>query len=156
MRRKDREVTDKSKIRTIIDHCHCCRIGFHDDGEVYIVPMNFGYTYENDKYTFYFHGAQVGRKVELMKKSPYVGFEMDTNYQLTEGDAACEYSARFQSVIGNGNISIVTDMEEKREGLQIVMEHNTGKRDWEFPENMLKKVGVFKLEVTDLACKEYL
>ena len=151
MRRKDREVTDKTKIRTIIDHCHCCRLGFNDDGEVYIVPMNFGYTYERDKYILYFHGAQVGRKVELMEKSPYVGFEMDTNYQLTEGD-----SARFQSIIGNGNISIVTDVEEKRYGLQIVMEHNAGKGDWEFPENMLKAVGVFKLEVTGMACKEHL
>ena len=156
MRRADREIVSRDKIRTIIDNCHCCRLGFNDDGEVYIVPMNFGYTYENDKYTFYFHGAQEGRKVELMQHSPYVGFEMDTNYQLTEADVACAHSARFQSIIGNGNISILHDTEEKRHGLQIIMEHNTGKRDWDFPEKMLKAVGVFKLEVTDMACKEHL
>ena len=113
-------------------------------------------TYENDKYTFYFHGAQEGRKVELMKRSPYVGFEMDTNYQLTKADVACAHSARFQSIIGNGNISILYGEEEKRKGLQIVMEHNTGKSDWEFPNEMLQEVGVYKLEVTDMACKEHL
>ena len=156
MRRKDREVIDSTKIRTIIDNCHCCRLGFNDNGEVYIVPMSFGYTYENDKYTFYFHGAQEGRKVELMKRSPNVGFEMDTNYHLNEGDVACEYSARFQSIIGNGNISIVTSLDEKREGLRIVMEHNTEKHDWEFPAEMLNAVGVYKLEVTNMACKEHL
>ena len=63
---------------------------------------------------------------------------------------------RSPCIIGNGNISILYDEEEKRKGLQIVMGHNTGKCDWEFPEEMLQEVGVFKLEVTDIACKEHL
>ena len=48
MRRKDREVTDEARIDEIISRCNCCRIGFNDSGEVYIVPLNFGYTYEED------------------------------------------------------------------------------------------------------------
>ena len=47
MRRKDREVTDSQKIREIILSCRCCRLGFYDNGEVYIVPLDFGY-YENN------------------------------------------------------------------------------------------------------------
>ena len=43
MRRKDREITDEAKIDEIISRCNCCRIGFNDSGEVYIVPLNFGY-----------------------------------------------------------------------------------------------------------------
>ena len=155
MRRKDRKVTDMTKIKMILDRCQYMRLGFNDDGEVYIVPVNFGYTYENERIFIYFHGAQEGRKVELMKKNPYVGFEMDTSYRLVEADVACEYTAYFQSIIGNGNITILTDIEEKRKGLQIVMGHNSGKNDWEYPENMLKAVGVFKLEVTALTCKEH-
>ncbi len=155
MRRKDREVTDVRKIQTILDRCKYMRLGFNDDGEVYIVPVNYGYKYENETYTLYFHGAQVGRKAELMKQNPHVGFEMDTNYKLVEGEIACEYSAYFQSIIGNGKITVLTDLEEKREGLRIVMGHNTGKKDWEYETNMLKAVGVFKLEVTALTCKEH-
>lgn len=49
MRRKDREVTDAGKIREAIEASHCCRLGFYDEGEVYIVPMNFGYTEEEEK-----------------------------------------------------------------------------------------------------------
>ena len=40
MRRKDREVTDSQKIREIILSCRCCRLGFYDNGEVYIVPLD--------------------------------------------------------------------------------------------------------------------
>ena len=39
MRRKDREVTDSQKIREIILSCRCCRLGFYDNGQVYIVPL---------------------------------------------------------------------------------------------------------------------
>lgn len=155
MRRKDREVTDSTKIADIISRCTCCRIGFDDDGEVYIVPLNFGYQTKENTYTFYFHGANEGRKIDLMKKNPNVGFEMDTDYALHEADYACGHSARFQSIIGNGIVSIVSEKEEKKLGLSLLMEHNTGKRDWDFDEKMVNAVSVFKLEVTKMSCKEH-
>ena len=155
MRRKDREVTDFAKIENIISRCTCCRIGFHDDGEVYIVPLNFGYEVKDDTYTFYFHGAKEGRKIDLIKKNPVVGFEMDTDYALKEADTACGYSARFQSVIGTGVVSIVSDSDEKEKGISLLMEHNTGKRNWVFDEKMMNAVTIFKLEVTKMSCKEH-
>lgn len=159
MRRKDREVTDPVKIQEIMEHCDCCRIGFNDDGEVYIVPLNFGYKKVEDKYTLFFHGAGAGRKYELAQAKPNVGFEMDTNYLLhTNGesaDVACNYTARFQSIIGNGIFSIVDNDAEKLEGLQLLMFHATGKKDWDFEPMMFKMVTVFKLEVTKLSCKEH-
>ena len=70
MRRKDREVTDSMKIENIISRCTCCRIGFHDDGEVYIVPLNFGYETKGDAYIFYFHNAVLQiQKEEHMEKT---------------------------------------------------------------------------------------
>lgn len=159
MRRKDREVTDPALIQDIIQRCEVCRIGFNDNGEVYIVPLNFGYVNNDGNYTLYFHGAGAGRKFELAQAKPQVGFEMDTNYLLhTNGepaDVACNYTARFQSIIGNGSFSIVEDLAEKKEGLQLLMLHTTGKKDWEFNPMMFKMVTVFKLEVTKLSCKEH-
>ena len=155
MRRKDREVTDPVKIADIISQCTCCRIGFYDEKEVYIVPLNFGYAEKDNTYVFYFHGAKEGRKLDLIAKSPSVGFEMDTNYALNKADIACGHSARFQSIVGNGVVSIVSEPEEKRLGLSLLMEHNTGKREWSFHKKMLEAVTVFKLEVTKLSCKEH-
>ena len=155
MRRKDREVTDFAKIENIISRCTCCRIGFQDDGEVYIVPLNFGYEAKGDTYIFYFHGAKEGRKINLIKKNPIVGFEMDTDYALNEADLACGYSARFQSIIGSGVVSIVSEIEEKKLGLSLLMEHNTGKKNWNFDEKMVNAVTVFKLEVAKMSCKEH-
>ncbi len=156
MRRKDREVTDLTKICEIMKRCDCCRVGFCDEGQVYIVPLNFGYIQKEGNFVLYFHGAKVGRKASLIQKAPHVGFEMDTDHKLNEAESACDYSYRFQSIIGNGIICEIDDLEEKKQGLNCIMEHATGRQEWEYPENMLKGVGVFKLVVEELSCKEHL
>ena len=155
MRRLDREVTDLEKIKNIIESCYCCRLGFNDNGNIYIVPLNFGYEEIEGKRIFYFHGAAEGRKIELIKRGNSVGFELDTNYKLNEAEEACEYSARFQSVIGTGKVSLIEDIEEKIHGLNAIMFHNTGKNDWNYPISVLNKMAVFKLEVIELSCKEH-
>lgn len=156
MRRKDREITDSEKIRKIVDSCQCCRLGFEDNGTVYIVPLNFGYIENDGTYTLYFHSAKEGRKIELITRNHCAGFEMDANYQLNEAAVPCGYSARFQSIIGTGNVSFVEDNEEKKQALLAIMQHNTGKDDWEFSEDMFQNVCVFKLVADKLSCKEHL
>ena len=48
------------------------------------------------------------------------------------------------------------DPEEKIHGLSLLMEHNTGKKDWTFEPEMVDAVTVFKLTVSDMSCKEHL
>ena len=158
MRRKDREVLDEIKIDEFIRNCDCCRIGFYDkeNDEVYIVPLNFGYSNVDNKRVFYFHGAKEGRKIELISKTKKVSFEMDSNHELIIGKMACNYSERYQSVMGKGLISFVENKEEKAMALNEIMFQSTGKKDWQFPEPMLNGVAVFKIEVTNLSCKEHL
>ena len=158
MRRKDREVLDEVKIDKFIRNCDCCRIGFYDkeNNEVYIVPLNFGYSHVDNKRVFYFHGAKEGRKIELISKTKKVSFEMDSNHELIIGKMACNYSERYQSVMGTGLISFVEDKDEKIAALNEIMFQSTGKKDWDFPEPMLNGVAVFMIEVISLNCKEHL
>lgn len=153
MRRNDREITDKTLIEHFIAKEQIIRIAFYDNGDLYIVPLNYGYIYDNDKYVFYFHGAKAGRKYELSKSSPQVGFEIDGAYELLEADVACDYSAKFQSVIGTGRLSIVEDYEEKIKGLNVLMNHISGKTEWSYSKEMVDSVAVFRLEVEKLSCK---
>ena len=155
MRRSDREVTDKETIEEFISKEQILRIAFYDGGDIYIVPVNYGYVYKNDKCTFYFHGAKAGRKYELIKSEPLVGFEIDGKYELLENDIACNYSAAFQSVTGTGKIQIVDDIEEKKIGLDTLMEQTTQRSDWNFNEKMLNAVAVFRLDVYKMSCKKH-
>ncbi|MDO4792878.1 MAG: pyridoxamine 5'-phosphate oxidase family protein [Filifactor alocis] len=154
MRRKDKEVTDIDKINEIIDSCDCCRLGFYDRGSVYIVPLNFGHLYEDGRHVFYFHGAKQGRKIDLIKEAPSVGFELDTNCRILENELACEFSASYQSIIGTGRVSFVQEMQEKKQALVRIMQHNSQKKEWEFSDKMAASVCVYKLEVEELCCKQ--
>lgn len=152
MRRLDREITDLNKIQDIIKNNQCCRLGFIDQDKVYIVPLNYGYLYENNKHIFYFHGAKEGKKIDLIKQNNQVGFEIDNNHQLVEGKTPCQYSMKYQSIIGHGSIELVEENEEKKLGLQLIMK-NIASKDVTFNDRMVSSVSVIKLIVENLSCK---
>lgn len=153
MRRTDREITDLNKIIEIIKNNQCCRLGFIDQESVYIVPLNYGYLY-NNKHIFYFHGAKVGKKINLIKQNNHIGFEIDNNHQLVEGKTPCQYSMKYQSIIGKGHIELIEDNEKKKLGLQLIMK-NVAHQDVTFNNQMISNVAVMKLIVDTLSCKEH-
>lgn len=155
MRRKDREIVDAERIEQIVAGTQIMRVGFYDEGEIYIVPVNFGYVKNGEHYTFYFHGAKAGRKYELSKSAPKIGFELDRNYALIEGDSACSFSAEYQSVIGTGTLRLVEDRDEKISGLNAVMKQTTGRENWEYQEKVLDMVAVFRVDVEKMSCKAH-
>lgn len=153
MRRKDREITDNSLIEAFIAKEQIIRIAFYDDGDIYIVPVNYGYINENGKYSFYYHGAKAGRKYELAKVHPIVGFEIDGLYELMKADIACDFSAKFQSVIGTGTLSLVEDRNEIIKGLNTLMKQTTARPEWIYEDRMINSVAVFRLDVEKMSCK---
>ena len=153
MRRSDREITNKEAIEEFIAEEQILRIAFYDDEDIYIVPINYGYLHENGKYSFYFHGAKAGRKFELSKSKPIVGFEIDGRYKRIQNEMACDYSATFQSVIGTGRLQLVDDIEEKKIGLNALMKQTTQRLEWSYDDKMLEAVAVFRLDVHNISCK---
>lgn len=152
MRRKDREVTDISRIREIIRSCSCCRLAFADGKSAYIVPLNFGYDEEEN--VLYFHGAGEGKKVELARQNGYAGFEMDTGHGLITAEKACGHSFRYRSVVGEGPVTVVDDPREKKKGLDCIMRHVSGREGWEYPEAVLSRTMVLRLDVEKMTAKE--
>lgn len=157
MRRKDREITEAAEIKRILEACKVCRLGFAGEGGVYIVPMNFGYCYEEERLVLYFHGAKEGRKMDLVRKEPSVGIEMDCGHELVEGKLACQYSYHYTSIIGKGKAAEVVEPEEKLKALGLIMKHQTGKEFDEFETNpkLEKAVAIIRVEVEDYSCKQY-
>ena len=140
MRRKDREVTDPEKIREIIASCDCCRLGLRDGERVYVVPLDFGFTEREGRYTFYFHGAREGRKMDLIRRTGWAAFELDTGHQWVVG----------------GPVTILETAEEKRAGLMAIMAHVTGRDQWDVGQEILERTQVFRLEAEELTCKVHL
>lgn len=156
MRRKDREVTDMEEIRQILDEFKVCRLGLVDDGKPYIVPMNMAYDLDDGELSIYFHCAKDGRKIDVIQKNPKVGFEMDQEIELVEGNAPCQYSYRYVSVMGTGTVKIVEDEQEKVSALTKIMKQQTGKDFTEFKENpeLLSAVCILRVDAEEYSCKK--
>lgn len=154
MRRKDREVADERAIDDVISRCKVCRLAFNNGNTPYIVPLSFGFEHTEKGRVLYFHCAKDGKKTELAQINSVASFEAD-RFKLACGDTACEYTAKFESVVGFGEISVVNDenIDEKRKALDLIMEHYTDVPKWEYGENMLKRVCILKLEVKEITCK---
>ncbi len=156
MRRKDREVTDYSVLEDIICRCDCIHLGLVDGDYPYVVPMNFGYERIGDQFTFYMHAASEGKKLSLIAANPNASFCMDTGHELVKGKVPCSWSFLYESVMGQGEITLVQDPEEKRHGLQTVMEHYSGSKEpLGFPDAMMNRVAILKLEAQNLTGKQH-
>lgn len=149
MRRKDREITDINEIMAIMKKCDACSLAFFDEEYPYIVPLNFGVNLMEDKITLYFHGANAGKKLELMKKNNKVGFQMSCSHKLLLGEKACNSTMEYESVCGNGIVEILSEAE-KEEALIYLMKQYSGKEKHEFNKNEINAVLVFKLTVSEI------
>jgi nitroimidazol reductase NimA-like FMN-containing flavoprotein (pyridoxamine 5'-phosphate oxidase superfamily) len=151
MRRRDREVTEKNDIESIISRADVCRLAFAVNDTPYIVTLNFGYS--PDENCFWFHCASEGRKLEMMKKNNYVCFEIDTDHHLISGNEACEFTMNFSSIVGYGFLTEVISIDQKINGLTHIMEHYSDRSSFEFNERMLEKTTLLKLEISTISCK---
>ena len=155
MRRKDRQITDPAQLEEILQSAECCRLGLVENGLAYIVPMSFGIAREDGKLCLYFHSAPAGRKIELIEQTGTASFEADARYQIQEAEEACEFSCFYQSVIGHGSAAIVRDDAGKLRALRCVMEHYTGKADWEIDPKSLNAVACIRLEIEEMTGKAH-
>lgn len=153
MRRQDRRITDPAMICAVLDKCRTLHLGLVEDGRVYIVPLNYGWTEENGRYILYAHSAAEGRKIDLIRGGADVGFEMETGVEYFDADTACGWGNRYESIIGEGRATLLSTPEEKRQALAAIMAHYSARRDYTFEDAMVDLVQVIQIDVTALSCK---
>ncbi len=148
MRRKDKEVSNRNAIESIISTARICRLAMADETGPYIVPLCFGF--RNN--ALYFHSAAEGKKLGLLRKSPRVCFELDCDTEVRTGAKACDFSMRYRSVIGFGTAAFVEAEADKREALDIIMNHYA-EGTFDYPDAAVNRISVFKVEIDTMTGK---
>ena len=118
-----------------------------------IVPMTFGVETDGDALILWLHSAPDGFKIDAIRADPRVGFEADCSHNLIIGDRACGFTMEYESVIGNGHMSIIKDRDEKRRGLTSIMRRHAGHDNFEFEDAQLANVCVLRLDVKQITGK---
>jgi len=148
-------MTDINEKINVIQKCKVCRIGLSENNLPYIIPLNYGYSFENNILTLFFHSATEGKKFGIIKNNNNACFEIDCDTQLIEAEKACNYGYAFKSVIGFGKIFILENIEQKIDGLNKIMKHQTEKETvYNFTHNQLTNVCVYKMIVEEFTGKQ--
>ena len=152
MRRSDKEIKDKSCIEWILKKAPVCRIALSDNGNPYIVPMNFGFK-DN---CLYLHSAREGQKIDIMNINKNICFEADIKTEIVTADNACNWGMTYYSVIGFGKVHFIEDNNKKRDALTIIMQKYSDKPDeiFEYSKSALDKTTVIKVKVDSLTGKK--
>jgi hypothetical protein len=153
MRRTDREIKNIEEILQIMKKCDVCSLSLFDEQYPYIIPLNFGISYDSENIILYFHGASKGKKLSLIQKNNHAGFEMNTSHKLITGDTACGYTMEYESVVGNGKIEILSE-NQKMEALNHIMKNYSNSEKFEYDDQYLRIVCAYKLTVTQITGKK--
>lgn len=153
MRRKEREVTGRDEVLKIIKKTKVLHLGLFDGPYPYVVPLHYGYEYQNGLLIFYMHSAKEGHKLDLIRQNPRVCITLETDITpISGGEIPCMYGSSFASVIGKGIAQLVEKPQEKIHGLSLLMLNQTGKK-FDINENMAATVEVIKVVVKDFTAK---
>ncbi|MDP2892975.1 MAG: pyridoxamine 5'-phosphate oxidase family protein [Sulfurimonas sp.] len=145
----------EEQIDALLERAEVGRLGtFSQDGYPYIVPMHF--VYFNQK--IYMHGLPVGKKIDNIKFNCNVCFEIDEMLSLLYKDVQnpCDVNTEFNSIVAQGQASIIEDFDEKQAALLKVIEkftphliHN------EMPEKMIQGTAVIRIDITQCVGRYY-
>lgn len=154
MRRKDREVKELSRIEAVIDRAPYCHLAFFDGQWPYVIPISFGY----EPGHLYLHSAKEGKKVDIIAANPRVSFSMEVDTTpVPVPQARSGLKQPYRSVIGYGEISLITNEEEERKihAMKVLAAHYC-RQGVDVPRTtkILERVAVWDLKILHMTGKE--
>lgn len=113
MRRKGNALSKEETIEILKKNTNGVLAVDGDDGYPYAVPLS--YVYSEDKIIF--HGATTGHKLDGIRNNEKVSFCVtDQDNIIPE-----EFNTLFKSAIAFGTARILTEDNEKRAGLELIL-----------------------------------
>ena len=150
MRRLDKQITDPEILNKILNESHICRLGLVENGEAYIVPVNFAHA----DGIIYIHSALAGRKIDIIRSNNRVSFEMELDHSLVTSDIPCGWTEKYRSIMGKGSIIIDNDMNSKKQGLDLIMRKYGAKMELNYDEKILARMMILKLTIESYTGKQ--
>jgi uncharacterized protein len=150
MRRYDKQITDSNILTEILEKSDLCHLGLVDNGEAYIVPVN--YAYADGK--IYIHSAHEGRKMSIIRQNNRVSFEIVLHHEIIKDTIACGWTEKFRSVMGTGTITISDQIASKKKGLDLIMKKYGADFELFYDDKILARMTILELKIDKLNGKQ--
>ena len=150
MRRKKREIKDRSEIEEILRLERTMHLALADNNIPFVVPVFYAF----DGTALYFHSAKAGTKIEILKRNNNVCFEVSIGAGVIPSDAACDFEARHRTVIGVGKATFVEEEAEKIRALDLIVARFTEEK-FTYPQANLDLTQVVRIDIESLKGKKH-
>jgi nitroimidazol reductase NimA-like FMN-containing flavoprotein (pyridoxamine 5'-phosphate oxidase superfamily) len=110
---------DRHTVEQILDEALICHLGFVADGQPYVIPTI--HARHGDR--LYIHGSAAGRMLNTLKEGVPVCVTATLLDGLVMARSAFHHSMNYRSVVVLGTATEVSDPTEKKEALQVIVEH---------------------------------
>jgi nitroimidazol reductase NimA-like FMN-containing flavoprotein (pyridoxamine 5'-phosphate oxidase superfamily) len=143
MRRKEREMLDPAFMRGVLAEARQMCFAVNAGGAPYIVAVNHVF-YSN---ALWFHCATEGRKLDLLRADPRVGF-------FAAADIAQDgTTTRYRSVYGTGRAEIINDADLKLDILKVIAGRFEAPCRFPVPPEKLVATAIVRIEIETLTGK---
>jgi nitroimidazol reductase NimA-like FMN-containing flavoprotein (pyridoxamine 5'-phosphate oxidase superfamily) len=110
---------DRETIYQILDEALICHVGFVEDEQPYVIPINFARVED----TIVLHGAKASRLLKHIEAGHPVCVEATIVDGLVLARSVFHHSVNYRSVVLFGTGRMVVDEQEKLAALEAVTEH---------------------------------
>lgn len=148
-------IDNREEILEILRTLSVCFLAVSDkENAPYAIPMNFGI--DEEKNQIILHSAKEGRLYDILQVNPKacVTFCTKDNLKWQDEHVACSYRSEARSVVAEGEVKFIEDMDEKVYYLNGLMKNYSSKK-FEYRDPAVRNVAVFVLEIEMLRGKHF-
>ncbi|WAH44553.1 pyridoxamine 5'-phosphate oxidase family protein [Alicyclobacillus fastidiosus] len=117
IRKQNLAITDATAVDHLLRTSRVGYLGLVDGDEPYVVPLNF--VWHSD--SIYVHGAQYGRKANLMSNSPKATFTVADEVGTIAHPVPAKTDTAYLSAMVFGKIAVVEDFDEATSALEAML-----------------------------------
>lgn len=114
----NRACTDEKQIKQFLEGAQTAFLGLVDQHMPYVIPLN--YVYKDG--SFYFHGANEGRKIDILTTNQNACITISENYGTMVDPIPALTDTAYISVVANGLVEFVTDLNEATAAMQAMLD----------------------------------
>ena len=156
-RRKDRAVEDEEWLKSFLRSAPIGYLATVNDEQPFINSNLF--VYDETKHCVYMHTARYGRTRENVEKKQKVCFSISEMGRLLPAEEALEFSVEYSGVVVFGVAEILTDNEEAKYALQILLDKyaphlQAGKDYREIQQDEIERTTVYKISISQWSGKK--
>ena len=152
IRRKEKEITEKEEMLTILESSKYITDAMCLENEPYLVTLSHGY--DRKKNCIYFHCAQEGKKIDILESNNIVWGQA----MLDKGYAYGKCDHLYATMQFKGKVVFVKEFAEKKQALEVMvrgLERNPELVISEqFKDKSIEKVTIGRIDIDYMSGKK--